>query len=56
MNQVQECRTQEDECDESDEEDWKIDVEDEEVFGDEAVCASEDDEEEGRPRSKSRLL
>lgn len=56
VNQVQECRTQEDECDESDEEDWKIDVEDEEVFGDEAVCASEDDEEEGRPRSKSRLL
>jgi hypothetical protein len=37
-------------------EDWKIDVEDEEVFGDAAVCADEDNEEEERPRSKSRLL
>lgn len=56
QSQDEDYRTQEDECDEINEENWKIDVEDEEEFGDAAVCANEDNDEEERPRSKSRLL
>jgi hypothetical protein len=42
---------QEEECDESDEDDWKIDIDDEDGNDDITEEIASDDDEEGRPRN-----